>query len=108
MSASSKAPRFREVAHIYHYDAYLPTSQWPYDHYPPFASGCGFVLSFDLVLALTSRELPRYRLLDPPFGIHLCGPPGIRVLLEPVSPVHDERIRPYKPLPTFRYALPHF
>jgi hypothetical protein len=50
--------------------------QWPFNFYPPFASGCGFVLSWDLVLALTSAPLPNYRLLDPPFGIHLCGPPG--------------------------------
>lgn len=37
--------------------------QYPLDFYPPFASGCGFVLSWDLVLALTQRPLPDYRLL---------------------------------------------
>lgn len=40
---------------------------------------------------------------DPPFGIHLCGPPGLCVLPEgPVKPVHDDRVRPYRPLPIFR------
>ncbi|KAF5829312.1 galactosyltransferase-domain-containing protein [Dunaliella salina] len=82
--------------------SHMPESQWPFDFYPPFASGCGFVLSWDLVLALVSQPLPNYRLLDPPFGIHLCGPPECCVLRDPIVPVHDERIRPYKPLPTFR------
>jgi hypothetical protein len=32
---------------------------------------------------------------DPPFGIHLCG--GERCVLgEPVVPVHDDRVRPYR------------
>ena len=40
---------------------------------------------------------------DPPFGIHLCGPPEHCVVAGgPVTPLHDERIRPYRPLPTFR------
>ncbi|KAG2445667.1 hypothetical protein HXX76_000275 [Chlamydomonas incerta] len=83
--------------------SHMPAAQYPLDYYPPFASGCGFVLSRDLVLALLSRPLPDYRLLDPPFGIHLCGPPEYCVAPGgPVAPVHDERVRPYRPLPTFR------
>ncbi|GLC59218.1 hypothetical protein PLESTB_001463200 [Pleodorina starrii] len=40
---------------------------------------------------------------DPPFGIHLCGPPDLCVLPEgPVTPVHDDRVRPYRPIPIFR------
>lgn len=41
---------------------------------------------------------------DPPFGIHLCGPSsdGYLVLNQPVVPVHDERVRPYRPIPMFR------
>lgn len=41
-------------------------------------------------------------LQDPPFGIHLCGPEGTRVLAEEVTPVHEERVRPYRPIPIFR------
>mmetsp|Transcript_26122 Transcript_26122/g.66490 ORF Transcript_26122/g.66490 Transcript_26122/m.66490 type:complete len:322 (+) Transcript_26122:142-1107(+) len=83
--------------------SHMPEAQYPLDFYPPFASGCGFVLSRDLVAALVARPLPDYRLLDPPFGIHLCGGPGWCVLPGgPVVPVHEERVRPYRLLPTFR------
>ncbi|GLI58874.1 hypothetical protein VaNZ11_000643 [Volvox africanus] len=83
--------------------SYMPQEQYPLDYYPPFASGCGFVLSRDLVQGLLSTPLPDYRLLDPPFGIHLCGPPDLCVLPEgPVIPVHDDRVRPYRPIPIFR------
>ncbi len=39
--------------------------QYSLDYYPPFASGCGFVLSWDLVdtLATAAPNLPDYRLL---------------------------------------------
>lgn len=37
--------------------------QYPLDYYPPFASGCGFVLSRNLVRALLAQPLPDYRLL---------------------------------------------
>lgn len=37
--------------------------QYAPDFYPPFASGCGFVLSRDLVQALLVQPLPDYRLL---------------------------------------------
>ncbi len=39
---------------------------------------------------------------DPPFGIHLCGPPDRCILDAPVTPVHEERVRPYRPLPMWR------
>ncbi len=38
---------------------------------------------------------------DPPFGIHLCGTGKTCVLQEPVVPVHDERVRPYRAIPLF-------
>lgn len=87
--------------------SHMPLEQYSLDFYPPFASGCGFILSWDLVLELVRVDLPDYRLLDPPFGIHLCGdpPPKGRLItsdLTPIQPVHDERVRPYRPLPTFR------
>ena len=87
--------------------SHMPVEQYPLDSYPPFASGCGFILSWDLVLELTREDLPDYRLLDPPFGIHLCGdpPPKGRLITSdmiPIQPAHDERVRPYRPLPTFR------
>lgn len=53
--------------------SHMPEEQYPLDYYPPFASGCGFILSWDLVLALLAADPPDYRLLDPPFGIHLTG-----------------------------------
>lgn len=37
--------------------------QYPLDFYPPFASGCGFILSRDLVDCLLAQPLPDYRLL---------------------------------------------
>ena len=37
--------------------------QYALDYYPPFASGCGFILSRDLVQALTKQPVPDYRLL---------------------------------------------
>lgn len=37
--------------------------QYALDYYPPFASGCGFILSRDLVQALVKEPLPDYRLL---------------------------------------------
>lgn len=40
-----------------------PLCQYPLNYYPPFASGCGFVLSRDLVRALLKQPLPDYRLL---------------------------------------------
>ncbi|EFJ51082.1 hypothetical protein VOLCADRAFT_116659 [Volvox carteri f. nagariensis] len=83
--------------------SYMPEEQYSLDYYPPFASGCGFALSRDLVRALVAAPLPDYRLLDPPFGIHLCGPPGLCILEDgPVTPVHDDRVRPYRPIPIFR------
>ncbi|MEW5311437.1 MAG: hypothetical protein WDW38_003152 [Sanguina aurantia] len=62
--------------------SHMPVEQYAPDYYPPFASGCGFILTPDLVVALLRQPLPDYRLLDPPFGIHLCGPEGTRVLAE--------------------------
>jgi hypothetical protein len=41
----------------------LACLQYALDYYPPFASGCGFVLSKDLVQALLRQPLPDYRLL---------------------------------------------
>jgi hypothetical protein len=43
--------------------SHMPAAQYPLDAYPPFASGCGFALSRDLVHALLSQPLPDYRLL---------------------------------------------
>jgi len=81
--------------------SHMPEEQYPLHYYPPFASGCGFLLSWDLVRALLAQPLPDYRLLDPPFGIHLTGTDRC-CLSEPVTPVHDPRVRPYRPWPTFR------
>mmetsp|Transcript_13236 Transcript_13236/g.37362 ORF Transcript_13236/g.37362 Transcript_13236/m.37362 type:complete len:253 (-) Transcript_13236:1997-2755(-) len=81
--------------------SHMPEEQYPLDYYPPFASGCGFVLSWDLVQALLASPLPDYRLLDPPFGIHLTGTDHC-LLERPVVPVHDDRVRPYRPMPIFR------
>jgi hypothetical protein len=51
--------------------------QYALDYYPPFASGCGFILSRDLVQALLRQALPDYRLLVS-YGImhHAVQPAG--------------------------------
>ncbi len=55
--------------------------QYADNHYPPFASGCGFVLSFDLVHALLRHPLPDYRLL-----VRMRVPRGCRAVLHPLLP----------------------
>ncbi|KAF6256085.1 galactosyltransferase-domain-containing protein [Scenedesmus sp. NREL 46B-D3] len=82
--------------------SHMPVEQYALDFYPPFASGCGFVLSRDLVQALLRQPLPDYRLLDPPFGIHLCGNDFCVLPGGPIKPVHDERVRPYRGIPIFQ------
>jgi hypothetical protein len=116
--------------------SFMPLEHYPLPDYPPFCSGCGFALSRDLAEALVDGArrgaVPRtYRVLDPPFGIHLCGPapPKGRGVFGgggggaeweeeeekgaeeeekegdaragPVVPVHDDRVRPYRALPLF-------
>jgi hypothetical protein len=49
-----------------------PLVQYAPDFYPPFASGCGFVLSRDLVQALLQQPLPDYRLLVSVSTSHQC------------------------------------
>lgn len=85
-----------------HNKSHMPVEQYALDYYPPFASGCGFVLSRDLVQALLRQPLPDYRLLDPPFGIHLCGSDFCVLPEGPIQPVHDERVRPYRGIPIFQ------
>lgn len=81
--------------------SHMPHEQYQLEYYPPFASGCCFVLSYDLIEALSSAQLPDYRVMDPPFGIHLCGK-EMCILKDPIVPVHEPRVRPYRPLPLFR------
>lgn len=50
----------------------LGAVQYPLDFYPPFASGCGFVLSWDLVRELVKQPLPDYRLLVGLRHVHAC------------------------------------
>jgi len=89
--------------------SHMPERDYPFPTYPPFCSGCGFALSRDLAEALAAG-LPSgavrrsYALLDPPFGVHLCGPPppeGRGIVAPPVVPVHDARVRPYRALPLY-------
>eukprot|EP00878_Enallax_costatus_P039845 GHUV01045768.1.p1 GENE.GHUV01045768.1~~GHUV01045768.1.p1 ORF type:complete len:260 (+),score=56.76 GHUV01045768.1:502-1281(+) len=82
--------------------SHMPVEQYALDYYPPFASGCGFILSIDLVQALLKQPLPDYRLLDPPFGIHLCGKEFSVLPDGPIKPVHDDRVRPYRGIPIFQ------
>lgn len=77
--------------------SYMPYSQFPKDEpYPPFASGCGFILTRDLVTYLVSRmeQLTPYR-LDVAFGIWL-EPLSSTITIE-----NEDRIRPYRHLPLF-------
>lgn len=48
--------------------------QYPLDYYPPFASGCGFIMSRDLVQALLKQPLPDYRLLVGVQGVFTLHP----------------------------------
>jgi hypothetical protein len=44
----------------------------------------------------------RVPLQDPPFGIHLCGKDFCVLPAGPITPVHDERVRPYRGIPIFK------
>ena len=52
----------------------MPPDQWPHSFYPPFASGCGFVISHDLVAWLVSEsaDFTFFRVIDVPVGIYLA------------------------------------
>jgi hypothetical protein len=82
--------------------SYMSLEQHPGDSYPPFASGCGFVLSADLGAYLVQLDEAdrsagvggvgaRYRLIDA----------GLGLLLAPLqlTPVHEPRVRPYRCCP---------
>jgi len=79
--------------------SYMPHEQWPEDFYPPFASGCGFILAQDLVetLAAAAHTFTFFRVIDVPVGVVLSRLPEDRVRL-----VHMPEVRPYRPLPLFR------
>lgn len=79
--------------------SYMPVDQWPHDSYPPFASGCGFVISEDLVQWLVQRSptFTFFRVIDVPVGVYLAQAPPGRVRV-----IHVPEIRPYRPLPLFR------
>jgi hypothetical protein len=91
--------------------SHMPVDDYPFDAYPPFCSGCGFALSRDLAAALvrgvaSGAVRAQFRVLDPPFGVYLCGPPppegwGLFERGAAVVPVHDARVRPYRALPLF-------
>lgn len=46
--------------------SYMPVEQWPHDSYPPFASGCGFLIASDLVGRLVERSaaMTFFRVID--------------------------------------------
>eukprot|EP01090_Pellita_catalonica_P006270 TRINITY_DN16475_c0_g1_i1.p1 TRINITY_DN16475_c0_g1~~TRINITY_DN16475_c0_g1_i1.p1 ORF type:complete len:287 (+),score=26.01 TRINITY_DN16475_c0_g1_i1:26-886(+) len=77
--------------------SYMPYEQYEIDAYPPFACGCGFILSRDLVeyLITNARYFKDFRLVDVAFGIYLYPLAGINRL-------NEDRVRPYRPLPLFR------
>jgi galactosylxylosylprotein 3-beta-galactosyltransferase len=62
---------------------YMPVEQWPHPYYPPFASGCGFVISHDLVAWLVSESaaFTFFRVIDVPVGLapRLQGPSALLV-----------------------------
>jgi hypothetical protein len=100
--------------------SHMPEGDYPFESYPPFCSGCGFALSRDLAASLveglaSGRVRGQYRVLDPPFGVFLCGPPppegrGLFGSGAQVTPVHDGRVRPYRALPLFdaRTIVQHY
>lgn len=79
--------------------SYMPHEQWPHDNYPPFASGCGFLLAHDLVASLVemSPTFTFFRVVDVPVGVFLSRLPEGRVRI-----LHLDEVRAYRPLPLFR------
>ena len=79
--------------------SYMPVDQWPEDAYPPFASGCGFIMARDLVetLAAQAATFTFFRVIDVPVGVVLSRLPAGRVRI-----VHMPEVRPYPPLPLYR------
>jgi hypothetical protein len=85
--------------------SFVPVEQWPSDTFPPFASGCCFVLSADLVRDVFVRRSERLapdplalrflRLIDVAVGVALAGREGVRY-------VHARSIRPFRPLPLYQ------
>src|SRR4051812_6649098 len=89
----------------------MPVEQYASDEpYPPFACGCGFVLSAvrktsimttltkqDLVKWLVERAdtLPFCRLVDVAFGLYLAP------LRSQITIMDEPRIRPYPAMPVF-------
>ena len=58
----------------------MPHEQWPHAFYPPFASGCGFIISHDLVAWLVgeSADFTFFRVIDVPVGIYLAHAPPVQ------------------------------
>ena len=82
--------------------SYMPYDQWPHESYPPFASGCGFLLSRDLIEGLVEQSptFTFFRVIDVPVGVFVDRlPPKLK---EALRIVHVDEIRPYRPLPLFR------
>ena len=81
--------------------SFMPPEQWPHDFYPPFASGCGFIISHDLIAWLVSEsaDFTFFRVIDVPVGIYLAQLPEREARL---AIRHLETVRPYRPLPLFR------
>ncbi len=79
--------------------SYMPKEHWPEDDkaYPPFPSGCGFVLSRDLVDYLVEKRttFAPCRLIDVAVGVYL-DPIGKEITF-----VNDERVRPYPGIPLY-------
>ena len=85
--------------------SYMPIEQWPHDSYPPFASGCGHLIAYDLVAKLVARSPTmaffRGGVFDVAIGIYLARlateDAGVHLRI-----LHLDAIRPYRPLPLFR------
>ena len=79
--------------------SYMPKEHWPDDDkaYPPFQSGCGFVLSADLVQYLVKNKssFKPCRLIDVAVGIYL------EPKQKDIQYINEERIRPYPGIPLF-------
>ena len=71
--------------------SYMPPEQWPHSYYPPFASGCGFVISHDLIAWLVgeSADFTFFRVIDVPIGIVLAELPPERLRIVHMPEVRD-------------------
>ncbi len=77
--------------------SYMPEAEYPINEYPAFASGCGFILSLDIIKWINKNTdwLKMYRIIDAGIGIWVQ-------ILQDITYIHSNQVSPYRPIPLFR------